>query len=85
MSSLTVFFATLRSFSSVTLSGLSENFNALKDSVRNIFFEFHEAEALAKQTLWQWARTPDQFGNLPLRVSRAIEKEFQVYDFSCWL
>jgi len=64
--------------SQVTTTGMAKDVGALCDRIREISFEFREAETLAKQTIWQWARFPDQFVNLPLRTSRALEKEYEV-------
>ena len=43
-----------------------------------------EAKAMSKMAVWKWASTSNVFTSLPLRVSRAIEKEYEVI-FIVWL
>ena len=60
------------------LRGLSDNVTKLYDAIREVFFEVKEAKAMSKMAVWKWAPTSNVFTSLPLRVSRAIEKEYEV-------
>ena len=64
--------------SEIVLKGLAENVAELYDAIRDVTFELKEAIILSKIAIWKWTSASNIYSSLPLRVSRAIETEYEV-------
>ena len=63
----------------ITLKGCTSNVKQVSTKIKELLFEMNEAVTLSKQVLWNWTDAETDILNpLPLRVSRAIEKAYEV-------
>ena len=63
----------------ITLKGCTSNVKQVSTKIKKLLFEMNEAVTLSKQVLWNWTDPETDILNpLPLRVSRAIEKAYEV-------
>jgi len=62
----------------IKLAGLRSNVADLKDAIKEMRSEFREATTYSKICRWTWSADDVTFHDFPLRVSRAIEQQFEV-------
>jgi len=70
--------------SQILLKGCYSNVKQALRKIEKLLFEVNEALTVSKQVLWNWTDAETgSFNPLPLRISRTVEKAYEVLFLGC--